>query len=127
VTRVVDGDTIWVVMDGRREKIRMLNLDAPEEGRPYSKAAGKHLRKILGTKTVRLLPEKEGTKFSRGDMGRTLAFVILEGKNVNVEMVRAGMARYFTKFGKGRFASAFREAEKEAKAKRRGIWGGRKG
>ena len=37
--------------------------------------------------------------------GRILAFVFVEG--VNVEMVRAGWAEYYTNYGEGRYQAAF--------------------
>jgi micrococcal nuclease len=30
VTKVVDGDTIWIDHDGHREKIRLIGMDTPE-------------------------------------------------------------------------------------------------
>jgi micrococcal nuclease len=30
VTKVVDGDTIWIDQDGHREKIRLIGMDTPE-------------------------------------------------------------------------------------------------
>jgi endonuclease YncB( thermonuclease family) len=122
VVWVVDGDTIHVESGGRKEKIRLLNINAPEQKQPFCKAAGKHLRKLLAGKTVRLAPESEGDRFTKGDHGRTLAFVFVGETNVNVEMVRAGLAKFFTKFGRGRFGDTIEAAEKEARKAKRGIW-----
>jgi ankyrin repeat protein len=46
--------------------------------------------------------------------GRLLAYLFADGKNVNVEMVRRGWSRFDTRWGEGRFAPAFRAAEREA-------------
>jgi endonuclease YncB( thermonuclease family) len=43
-----------------------------------------------------------------------LAYLFADGKNVNVERVRRGWSRFDTRWGEGRFAPAFRAAEREA-------------
>lgn len=46
---------------------------------------------------------------------------------VNVELVRLGWSAYVTKYGRGRLAEQFEAAEKEARAAKRGLWGGADG
>ncbi len=49
VTKVSDGDTIWVVTDSGREKVRMDRIDAPEKDQPFGKEASEMLSgKIYG-------------------------------------------------------------------------------
>lgn len=40
VAGLVDGDTIDVTIDGRAERIRLLNIDAPEVGEPDVECLG---------------------------------------------------------------------------------------
>jgi len=42
--------------------------------------------------------------------------------NVNVEMVRLGWTTFWTKYGEGKYAGEFREAELEAREAERGLW-----
>ena len=119
VRRVVDGDTIIVqyAFAGMEttEGVRLLNIDPPERGEPqYDEATGA-LQSLVAGKTVTLEFEEPG-KVERDNFGRLLAYVFADGMNVNVEMVRQGWSEFYTKYGKGRYAEAFRAAEKEAQS-----------
>ena len=59
----------------------------------------------------------------RDGFGRLLAYVIAEGVNVNLELVRQGWSKYYTKYGKGRLQQEFEAAEAEARAGGLGLWG----
>ena len=72
---------------------------------------------------VDLLFEERGVR-QRGNYGRLLAYLYVGDTNVNVEMVRQGWSPFWTDYGAGRFAAPFRAAEDEAKAAKRGLWGG---
>ncbi len=78
-----------------------------------------------GTAKVRL--ERDHPKEIRDRFKRYLAYVFVQRNgvwvNYNVEAVRAGMSPYFTKYGHSRrFHNEFVEAQKQAKAAKRGIW-----
>lgn len=78
-----------------------------------------------GATTVRL--ERDHPKEIRDRFKRYLAYVFVEKNgvwvNFNVEVVRAGMSPYFTKYGNSRrFHKEFREAQAQAQAAKRGIW-----
>lgn len=111
--RVVDGDTIHY----KGQCIRLLRINTPERGEPGFGEAKAHLESLLRGK-LRL--EYEGRRKDR--YGRELCYIWCRGKNVNVEMVRAGWSPFWTKYGEGKYAKEFREAEAEAKREGRGIW-----
>ncbi len=76
-------------------------------------------------RTVRL--EYDDPRRRRGYYGRHLVHVLVrhEGRyvNFNVEVVRQGLSPYFVKYGRSRrYDAAFRDAENEARAAKRGIW-----
>jgi endonuclease YncB( thermonuclease family) len=122
VIRIVDGDTIEVLLGGRREHVRLLRINTPERGQPgYEEAKGALARLVAGG-TVSLEPE-EGGSWTRDPHGRLLAYVFVDGLHVNVEMVRLGWSDFWTRYGEGRYASQFRQAAREAQAARRGLWG----
>ncbi|MBX5480248.1 MAG: thermonuclease family protein [Myxococcaceae bacterium] len=78
-----------------------------------------------GVTTVRL--ERDHPGEIRDYYGRYLAYVFAkkngEWVNYNIECVRAGMAPYFTKYGRSRrFDKEFREAQAQAMAQKIGIW-----
>ena len=77
VKDVLDGDT-FITNSG--EIIRLANVDAPETGRPYSRQATDHLKKLIEDKKVRI------KEVATDNHGRTVADVSVAGKNVNRSM-----------------------------------------
>jgi len=130
VLKVVDGDTVVARVEGRRVRIRLLGVDAPEvgrEGRPgeaYSRLATRFVRdRVAGARRVEL--EVAGDRVDA--YGRTLGFLWLTapGKdgasNLSEELVREGFARAVRHFlypGRERFLAL----EAEARRARRGLW-----
>lgn len=109
--RVVDGDTLKVNWHGEETSVRMLRINTPERGCPGYCEAAQHLRKMIGScKTVQL--EFETGRPQRDRYGRLLAYVWLGRKDLNVEQVRAGHSRFFTRYGRGKHAREFQRAER---------------
>jgi endonuclease YncB( thermonuclease family) len=124
VSRVTDGDTIQV-RDGRAGKtIRLVGIDAPElshkkrePSQPYAHAATKFLAGLVLNKTVEI------KEYGQDRYGRTLAVVFLAGKNVNLEMVKAGYAEVYRGNPAPGFDSPpYWKAEDAAKVAKKGIW-----
>jgi len=124
VTRVHDGDTLTVRDGSKKLTIRLVGIDAPEvsgkkrePGQPFSQQATKHLAGLVLNKVVEI------KEFGRDRYGRTLAVVFLEGKNINVEMVKAGLAEvYRGGHAPGFDPAPYEEAEKKAKAAKKEMW-----
>jgi len=124
VTRVIDGDTITVVSNGQKFTIRLVGIDAPEAskkkyepGQPFSQKSTKHLAGLVLDEYVDIV------SYGEDRYRRTLGVVYADGKNVNLEMVKAGLAEVY----KGRPAKGFdngpyEKAEKEARAAGREMW-----
>ena len=128
VIRVVDGDTIVIKYDGKYEKVRLLCVNTPEsvhpdkkQNIPMGKVASKYTQKKLIGKSVDLEFE---IKKLRGNYGRLLAYVFVDGKNLNLDLVRQGLSPYYTKYGKSeKYDAEFRAAEKQARKEGLNIWG----
>ena len=122
VAEVVDGDTI-VLADGRH--VRLVQIDAPEvpEGECYGAEAKHALESILPRgAAVRVVADPALDSTDR--FGRTLAYAVTGGLNVNVELVRRGAAApYFFRGDRGRYANALVFAATQAQDDRRGLWG----
>jgi micrococcal nuclease len=123
--RVVDGDTI-IVRNGknRQQRVRLIGVDAPESVRPewpveyFGKEASAFTRRKAEGKKVRLEFGQE--RFDKYD--RLLAYVYLpDGTLLNEEIIRQGYGHAFTKFP-FKYRKKFRELEREAREKRRGLW-----
>lgn len=118
---VADGDTVRVRWRGRREWVRLLRIDTPERDEAGYGASRDALAELVGGREVRLVFEKDGVE-ERDVYGRLLAYLFLDGVHVNVMMVRMGWSPFWTSYGEGRYAPAFRRAEDEARKGGRGIW-----
>jgi micrococcal nuclease len=125
VYRVVDGDTFVVKHGSVKLTIRMVGIDAPEAstskhraGQPFSRQSTQHLSSLILNKTV------DVKSYGSDRNGRTLGEVfLLNGKNVNLEMVQAGLAEvYRGKPATGMDMGPYWKAEEEAKAAKRGMW-----
>jgi micrococcal nuclease len=119
VERIVDGDTL-VVRGGAR--VRLVQIDAPEDGECYSAASTRELTRLAppGARVVL------GTdpRLDRVDVyGRLLRYVQVKGMNVNVELVRRGATTpYFFDGDRGRHAQALLSSVSSARTARRGMW-----
>jgi len=124
VTRVTDGDTIQVKAGGTKTTVRLVGIDAPEvshaknqPGQPFGKAATKYLAAMVLNKTVEI------KSYGPDRYGRTLAEVVLGNRNINIEMIQAGLSEgYRGKPASGLDMAPYRKAEEEAKAAKRGMW-----
>jgi micrococcal nuclease len=97
-------------------------VDTPEQDEFGYKQSTDELQRQLGDESaIRLEFEEERLD----PHGRTLAYLFVDGKNVNVEMVRSGWSPFFDRYGKGRYQAEFEAAEQEARQARIGIWSNR--
>lgn len=122
VVRVVDGDAVRVMFGGKNESVRLLRIDTVERGEPGYQEAGAALAELLGNRPVCLEFETPG-KVERDRFGRLLCYVFVGDLNANVEMVRLGWSKFWTRYGRGRLADQFGAAEAEAEAHGRGLAG----
>ncbi|HEX8044135.1 thermonuclease family protein [Candidatus Deferrimicrobium sp.] len=128
VEEVVDGDTLLVRTAGSvgAVTVRLIGIDAPERTHPslgkefFSDEAAAHLTTLCRGKTVRL--EKDAEETDKYD--RLLRYVFLpppDGRLLNEEMLRAGMARAYTRYPFFR-KDAFLAAEGRARREGKGLW-----
>jgi len=124
VTKVYDGDTVKAEGHNITVKIRLVGIDAPETakrkrkpGQPYSQRAKKYLANLILNKTV----DVKG--YGMGPYNRILGVIYLDEKNIDLEMVRAGLAEVYRGRAPHKFPLLpYWQAEKKAKDDLRGIW-----
>ena len=117
VERIVDGDTI-VLHSGAI--VRYVGITSPETNEPYEKEATEANRKLVEGKEIKLEYDNyKGDKF-----GRILAYLIIDGKNVSIELVKLGMAQVVVYQHKKPFIyqEQLLKLQEEAKKNKRGIW-----
>lgn len=125
VTRVIDGDTIEVRLDGRREDVRYIGIDTPETVKPdtpvqcFGLQASRFNHRLVEGRRVRLVFGVE----RRDVYGRLLAYVYLGERLVNAALLRRGLARTLTIPPNDRFAERFKRLELRAATAGRGLWG----
>ena len=113
VTRVSDGDTIWVQdAKGLRHKIRMLDIDAPESSQSFGGESTARLKSLIGGKTVKV------TYSETDKYGRLLGTVWFGGEDINLKMVAEGMAWCYRYSRNERYAAA----QSAARTRRAGLW-----
>jgi len=128
VQRVVDGDTVHVIdKAGKKFKVRLTGIDAPEKNQPYGLAATYKLTEILINKLV-LLKSKpnNGKPYTVDRYKRVLAKIILDGRDINLSQVLRGYAWHFKRYQKQQSPSdreLYSEAEIDAKKNKLGLWG----
>jgi len=124
VERVVDGDTL-LLKNGAR--VRLIGADTPETVKPdhpvepWGPEATAFTKDFVRGGKVRL----EFDQTRKDKHGRFLAYVWVGDRMLNEELIRAGLARARTFFHyRSDMKTRFRNAEKEAQAAGRGLYGG---
>jgi len=114
VETVHDGDTVTCRDEtGRRQKIRLVGIDAPEQGQAYGGAARRALAEKLAGGSVRV------TGSARDQHGRLLGRLWIDQRDLNRELVAEGWAWAFGGFSADDDLVA---AESRARRERRGLW-----
>lgn len=113
VIAVLDGDTIMVLHDGAKVKIRMANIDAPEKDQTFGMESRLSLLDMVQKKQVHIKSQ------AIDQYGRMVATVSIDGRNINEEQVKHGMAWEYSHFHSDRNYVAL---QKEAQQARRGLW-----
>ena len=119
---MIDGDTFYLE---NGERVRLIGIDAPEY-EPwkervdfYGREAAVYAQKWLTGKKVTLEEDAE----EKDKYGRTLAYVYLQdGTFVNLELVKQGYARAKYYRPNGKHYKILKDAEKEAKNFKKGVW-----
>jgi micrococcal nuclease len=127
VLRVVDGDTIDVLMEGESVRLRMLGMNTPETVDPrkavecFGKEASLRAKELLEGASVRL--ETDTTQGLYDGYGRMLAYVYLpDGTLFNKLMIEEGYAYEYTYRLPYRLQSEFNDAEERARLGNRGLF-----
>ncbi len=114
VVGVADGDTITVLRDKTSIKIRLYGIDCPEKrGQAFGKKAKQFTSKMVFGKHVEIKPVDQDR------YGRTVAWVYVDGKNLNEELVKAGLAWHYKKYSSDQ---SLANMENQARKIKIGLW-----
>lgn len=120
VVGVADGDTITILDEQKTQhKIRLMGIDAPEKGQPFGDASKKSLSDLAFGQSVTV-------DFNKRDRyGRVIGKVIRNGKDLNVEQIRRGLAWHYKQYQNEQEIddrSLYANEEYLAQRDRRGLW-----
>lgn len=118
VVGVLDGDTIDVMDKSKSMKsirIRLNGIDCPEKKQAFGMKAKEYTSQLCFGKTVNV----EG--FGKDRYGRIIGEITLkDGRDLNRELVRAGLAWWFKKYAAKNIE--LQNLEDEARKGKRGLW-----
>ena len=117
VVDIVDGDTIDVLIDGVKHRVRLFGVDTPERGEPCFKEATERTRQLSGD-IVRI----EAGPRTEDRYGRLLFYLYTEGgESIDTKLIQEGLATAWTKDGQHR--NDLVDAETEARRNGSGcLW-----
>jgi endonuclease YncB( thermonuclease family) len=114
VVHIADGDTLTILTNANQQvKIRLAGIDTPEKAQPFRNKAKQALAALTFQKPALIQVE------TKDQYGRTVGTVIVNGSDVNAELVRQGMAWVYRKYTNDQ---KLYKLEAEAKKAKRGLW-----
>lgn len=93
VTRIIDGDTFETETG---EKVRLIGINAPEISDIFGQEAKQHLTYLIDGKTIDL--QTYNISNDRDRYSRLLRYGILEGTDINRQMISDGFAIAYLKY-----------------------------
>ena len=119
VVKVSDGDTITVLTQGERRKVRLGGIDAPEKDQPFGRKSREYLASMVAGKDVVI-------QFDKTDRyGRIIGKILVDNRDANLEQVKAGMAHWYEFYKADQSKTdqrAYRDAEHQARSAGIGLW-----
>ena len=119
VVEILDGDTFDL---GNEERVRIIGINTPEKGRPFSDEATDALSEMIMGKEVTLVNDSKNDDVDSS--GRLLRHVYVEpyGISVNYEMIRTGMAFWYPYSSGTDMDESYQEAQESAAYDHVGLW-----
>ena len=114
-TKFFDGDTIHVLLKGdeKATAVRLYGIDSPEKEQDYGATSEARLKELIKNKPLEI--EIKGTDNHK----RPLVVVFFNGNNINLQMLREGMAWHYDRYDA---TPEYVAAHDEAKLHKRGLW-----
>lgn len=114
VVRVLDGDTIQVLVNKEPIRVRLADIDCPEKKQPFGHAAKKYVLEIAAHKIVTVHSK------TKDRYGRAIGEVILPNSDsLNRLLIRDGYAWHYKKYSKD---ESLAELENQARKNKVGLW-----
>ena len=98
-----DGDTCYVTINSKNEKIRLLELDTPEISKPKCDAElelGLEARDYLNNLITNATTIEFETDYTKDYFSRILSFLIIDGEDVSAKIVSNNLGVVYDKNSK---------------------------
>tara|TARA_X000000368_G_scaffold164734_1_gene129917 strand:- start:815 stop:1186 length:372 start_codon:yes stop_codon:yes gene_type:complete len=98
-----DGDTCYVIVDGKKTKIRLLELDTPEISKPkceIERELGLKARDYLNGLIARASTIEFKTDYVEDYYGRILSYLIIDGEDVSTKIVNNKLGVVYDRYNK---------------------------
>lgn len=119
VVEVIDGDTIDVRLpDGSIDRVRLIGINAPEDGECWSTEAAEELERLVAGEAVVLVADES----ERDRYDRLLRYVEKDDVDVGALLVRDGFAVVRVSEPDVAREEILRRLEEEARTAQRGLW-----
>ena len=114
VVGVQDGDTLTCLDENnQQQKVRLAEIDAPELGQDFGKVSREALASMVFGKTVEV--DDDG----KDRYGRWIGHVLVNGSDVNREMVATGNAWHYAAYSNDQ---SLAQLQSQARAQQIGLW-----
>ena len=124
-SKCVDGDTAKFIINGKEETVRFLAIDTPEVSGSNKVPLGKDASSFTCNKlknAKKIVLEYDQNSNLKDKYGRILAFVFADGKLLEKELIKNGLAKVYYVYGDYNYVDELRKEEEKAKEKQIGIW-----
>ena len=122
VTRVADGDTVYIKDDeGKEARVRLLGIDAPESKQADGVQSAEHLKRNLRDAEYHVQVIYRG----RDQYGRIIGKLVADGKDLNLDQIKTGNAWVYKNYLRDLQPGdkkLYLNAEENARTKRIGLW-----
>jgi micrococcal nuclease len=113
VVSIADGDTFTLLTNNKQIKIRLHGIDCPEKSQDFGIVAKQFLSNSIFEKMVSV-KEMDMDRY-----GRTIGMVTIDNKNVNEELLKAGLAWHYKHYDQN---PKWTKLENEARKEKKGLW-----
>ena len=117
VSKVIDGDTIWVRSDSTTVKVRLSYIDAPELKQMFGIQSKKYLTSLVLNKNVEI------HSYRRDRYKRVIGEVYIHNNKesvfINAKLLKSGHAWVYKRYRKNPYLM---NLENFARMKKNGIW-----